>query len=155
MSSRFSAAPRFRPEALLGPRRRLRSTNQHARAAAATTSSATTTDTAITVELELVRREGETHASPWRAYPSMHVQKVPISCEPSGQVTAQDLLLGWMLWALSEHERHSPSALQLEHPEFCGGQVFVTTQVPEASGWKPSTQTHLLLGSGCWFGPAH
>ena len=75
----------------------------------------------------------------------MHVQKVPIGCEPSGQVAAQDLLPGWMLWVLSEHERHLPAALQLEHPEFCGGQVFVATQAPEPSGWKPSTQTHLLL----------
>ena len=78
----------------------------------------------------------------------MHVQKVPIGCEPSGQVAAHDLLPGWMLWALSEHERHSPAALQLEHPEFCGGQVFVATQIPESSGWKPSMQTHLPLVSG-------
>ena len=85
----------------------------------------------------------------------MHVQKVPIGCEPSGQVAAQDLLPGWMLWVLSEHERHLPTALQLEHPEFCGGQVFTATQAPEPSGWKPSTQTHLPLASGCWFGPVH
>lgn len=79
----------------------------------------------------------------------MHMQREPTDSDPLGQPEAQDLLLGWTLWLLSAHERHSPLALHFEHPVASDGQVLLAMHAPSLLGSKPSTQTHLPLPSAC------